>query len=85
MATESENIQVAIDIRTRFMRRMRENRSPGERLAVFAELQAASFRILRESPGGYQHFLRRNLSLRRAEVIDGVWRPVSPARRSQQP
>ena len=85
MATDSESIHVAIDIRTRYLRHMREQRSASQRLADFAKLQQASFRVLRESPRGYQHFLRRNLNSRRAEVIDGVWRPVSPARRAQQP
>ena len=85
MATDSDSIHVAIDIRTRYMRHLRENRTADQRLADFAKLQQASFRALRESPRGYQHFLRRNLNSRRAEVIDGVWRPVSPARRAQQP
>mgnify|MGYP001103940479 CR=1 FL=1 len=85
MATDSDSIHVAIDIRTRYMRHLRENRTADQRLADFAKLQQASFRVLRESPRGYQHFLRRNLNARRAEVIDGVWRPVSPARRAQQP
>ncbi len=85
MATDSDSIHVAIDIRTRYMRHLRENRTADQRLADFAKLQQASFRVLRESPRGYQHFLRRNLNSRRAEVIDGVWRPVSPARRAQQP
>ena len=85
MPTDKENIHAAIDIRTRYMRQVGENRSAGERLADFAKLQQASFRVLRESPHGYRHFLRRNLDSRRAEVIDGVWKPVSPARRAQQP
>ena len=85
MPTDSESIRVATDIRLRWKRRVRENRSAGERLADFAKLQQASFRVLRESPQGYRHFLHRNLASRRTEVIDGVWRPVSPARRSQQP
>ena len=85
MPTDSETSRVPIGIRTRHMRRVRENRSPGERLADFVKLQQASFRVLRKSPRGYRHFLRRNLVARRAEVIDGVWRPVSAARRAQQP
>ena len=85
MPTDSESIHVAINIRSQYMRRVRENRSVDERLADFAKLQQASFRVLRESPRGYRHFLHRNLASRRTEVIDGVWRPVSPARSSQQP
>ncbi|HPM81409.1 MAG TPA: hypothetical protein PLF81_11955 [Candidatus Anammoximicrobium sp.] len=85
MPTGSQSIQAAIDIRTRYMRHVRENRSAAQRLADFARLQEGSFRVLRQSPHGYQYFLRRNLASRRAEVIDGVWKPVSPARRAQQP
>ena len=84
MPTDSESIQAAIDIRTRYRRRLQQSRTASERLAEFAKLQQASFRVLRKSPRGYRHFLRRNLVSRRAEVVDGVWRPVSPARRSQQ-
>jgi|GEM_PF-1529568 len=85
MATDRGSVPLAIDIRTRYLRRLRENRTASGRLAEFAKLQQASFRVLRSSPSGYQHFLRRNMASRRAEVIDGVWRPVSPARRAQQP
>ena len=84
MPTDSASIRVAMGIRSRYMRRVRQNRSAGERLADFAKLQQASFRVLGASPRGYRHFLDRNLNSRRAEVIDGVWRPVSPARRAQQ-
>ena len=85
MPTDSESIQAAIDIRTRYRRRLRQSRTAGERLAEFAKLQQASFRVLCQSPRGFQHFIRRNMASRRAEVIDGVWRPVSPARLAQQP
>jgi len=85
MATDSDSIDAALSIRSRHMRRVRDTRSVRERLVDFAKLQQASFRVLSASPRGYQHFLRRNVHSRRAEVIDGVWRPVSPARRSQQP
>jgi hypothetical protein len=85
MPTDSESIHEAITIRSRYRRRVHENRSAGERLDDFVKLQQASFRVLRESPRGYRHFLHRNLASRRTEVIDGVWRPVSPARRAQQP
>jgi hypothetical protein len=32
--------------------------------------------VLRESPDGYQHFLRRNLQSRRVEVIDELGEPT---------
>ena len=85
MSTDSESIQAAIDVRARYMRRLRENQTAAERLAEFAKLQQASFRVLCQSPRGFQHFIRRNMASRRAEVIDGVWRPISAARRAQQP
>lgn len=84
MPSDSESIRAAINIRTRYMRRVRENRSAGDRLADFAKLQQASLSVLRASPRGYQHFLERNLHCRRVEVINGEWKPVSPARRSRQ-
>ena len=85
MTTEKDDMDAAINLRTQYMRRLSEKRSPSERLAEFARLQQASFRLLRESPHGYEHFVRRNLESRRVEVVDGVWRPVSPARRAQLP
>lgn len=85
MATDGDSIERAIDVRTRYLRQMCENRTAEERLAEMAKLQQVSFRVLRESPSGYQHFLRRNMASRRAEVIDGVWRPVSLARRALHP
>ncbi len=84
MLTDNDTIDAAIHARSRYRRRVCENRSASDRLADFAKLQEASFRVLGASPRGYRHFLMRNLNSRRVEVIDGVWRPVSPARRSQQ-
>jgi hypothetical protein len=85
MPTEGDRIDAAINTRSRFRRGMLKDRSVGERFADFARLQQASFLVLCASPKGYQHFLRRNMQSRRAEVIDGVWRPVSTARCAQQP
>ena len=85
MHGDNESIRVAINRRSRHMRRARMNRSIDQRLADFTKLQQASFRVLRASPDGYRHFLKRNLHSRRVEVIDGEWRPVSPVQRSKQP
>ena len=71
-------------VRRRYQWRVLADRSADARLADFARLQQRSFRVLQASPRGYRHFLKRNLSARRVEVIDGVWRPVSPARGAQQ-
>jgi len=84
MSSDSASIRAAIDIRTIYMQRLRENRSAGNRLADFAKLQQASLSVLCASPRGYRHFMARNLHSRRVEVINGKWKPVSPARRSQQ-
>lgn len=84
MATGYDDISSAIEKRTRFTRGMRSGESPEQRLARFVQLQRRAFELLQASHGGFQHFLRRNLEIRRAEVIDGEWRPVSPDRRSRQ-
>ncbi len=84
MLTDNDKIAAAIGVRSRYQRRVREGRSVTDRLADFARLQRASFNVLRASPRGYRHFLERNLYSRRVEVIDGVWRPVSPARSARQ-
>ncbi len=55
-----------------------------QRMERFAELQAASFELLRSSPEGYAAFLRRNHTSRRAELINGIWQPVSPDRPSPE-
>jgi hypothetical protein len=79
--TEHDDIASAMETRRRFARRLRGGESPEERLARFVELQRASFALLQASPDGLASFLRRNFRSRRAEVIDGEWRPVSPERR----
>jgi len=85
MSTDGDSIDEALDIRRRYTRRVQRNRSVAERLANFKALQLAALRVLRESPEGYRRFLKRNMRSRRVEVIDGEWKPVAPARRSQLP
>lgn len=85
MINDRTSISTAINIRSRYMRRLSERRSAGDRLSDFAKLQEVSFRVLRESPCGYRHFLSRNLRSRRVEVIDGQWQPVSSARPKREP
>lgn len=84
MATGRDDISSAIEARRRFERRLRSSESPEQRLARFVRLQRRSFELLHASPDGFQHFLRRNYRSRRAEVINGEWRPISPDRRSDQ-
>ncbi|MDY0165200.1 MAG: hypothetical protein RBS80_01565 [Thermoguttaceae bacterium] len=85
MSADSEEIQAAIDRRQRCAAQMQGNRTPGERLEAFVRLQQASFQVLQSSPDGYRHFLRRNFYARRAEIIDGQWKPVALTRRAQLP
>lgn len=84
MATDHDEISLAIEARTRFARRLRSRESPEERLARFSQLQRELFDLLRASPDGFQHFFRRNLQARRVEVVHGEWRPVSRDRRFDQ-
>jgi hypothetical protein len=84
MPSDNDMIEAAMRTRLRYQRRMTANRTASQRLADFARLQEASFRVLCASPRGYRHFLERNLRARRVEVVDGVWKPVSPARGAQQ-
>jgi len=75
-----------VESRRRLQRQRWDKLTPHERMANFARLQEASFRILHASSSDFlRHFFSRNLQSRRVEVIDGQWRPVSPDRRSQQP
>jgi hypothetical protein len=78
-ATEIE-IASALQSRMRLQQRQNLTETPEERMARFAQLQAASFELLRSSPAGLAHFLQRNLHSRRVKVIDGQWRPVSTDR-----
>ena len=47
-----------------------EQATPEERLRDLARLQEATWAILRSSPAGYAHFLRRNFKARAIEVRD---------------
>lgn len=85
MSADQETIQQALAARLRLMRQLQQQRTAAQRLADFARLQQTSFRVLCASPEGYQHFLRRNLTSRRAQVTDGKWSPVSAARCTQLP
>ncbi len=76
--------RIGDETRTRFERRLRSSESPEQRFARFVQLQRRSFELLQASPDGFQHFLRRNFQSRRAEVSNGVWRPVSSDRHSDQ-
>lgn len=80
MTTDSESIAAALRDLHRRHQSLATEETGEQQFARFAELQAASFRLLQSSPEGWQHFLRRNYAARRAEVIDGRWQPLSPDR-----
>ncbi len=82
---DRNTISQAIRRRSEYARRVGDARTPGQRLADFARIQQVAFSILRASPNGYHHFVRRNYRARRVEVINGQFRPVLPDRRTQQP
>ena len=82
MNTDPVDISAAIQLRSRLQQRLRDQETAEERWTRFVQLQRAAFELLRSSPAGYQNFLRRNMSSRRVEVVNGEWRPVSAARRA---
>lgn len=85
MTIEDEpDISQMLELRRRHMREQQRLETLEQRWQRFAELQAASFKLLRSSPEGYENFLRRNHKSRRVEVIDGVWHAVSPDRPSPE-
>jgi hypothetical protein len=56
--------------RDRLRRKLAEQATPEERVRDLARLQEATWAILRSSPAGYAHFLRRNFKARAIEVRD---------------
>jgi hypothetical protein len=63
-----------IEVRNRFMRNRWLRLTPSERLEEMAKLQQRSWEILRSSPEGYAHFIRRNFKARsvRTEKSDNA-------------
>jgi len=56
--------------RDRLRRKLATRASPAERVRDLARLQEATWAILRSSPAGYAHFLRRNFKARAIQVRD---------------
>ena len=79
--TDPFDIDLANQVQSRLQRRLRDQETVDERWERFGQLQELSFDLLRSSPDGWDHFLRRNMASRRVEVIDGKWQPVSADRR----
>ena len=54
--------------RDRFMRRRWAAMSPEKRIQAMMDLQQKAWDLLRSSPNGYAHFLRRNFKARAINV-----------------
>lgn len=59
-------------IRDRMRKRLAAQETPAQRMAAMAELQRRTWAILRASPNGYAHFMRRNFKAR-AIRVDPKW------------
>jgi hypothetical protein len=80
MSEKSSDISIAIQARSNAQHHLWEHETAEQRLVRFGRLQQASLKLLRSSPEGLRHFLRRNMTSRRVEVINGMWRPISAHR-----
>jgi hypothetical protein len=63
--------------RDRFLRRRWAGLTAEQRVAEMMQLQETTWQLLRSSPEGYQHFLRRNF---KARAIDVPAHPMPPDR-----
>ena len=62
-----EDVADQLAARDRFRRALYARQTPAERMAAMRQLQRSTWRVLRSSPDGYAHFLRRNF---RARAVD---------------
>jgi hypothetical protein len=63
-----EDIVEQLAIRDRAIRHRWQSKTPAQRVQEMIALQEASRRLLRSSPEGYTHFLRRNFKARAIDV-----------------
>jgi len=68
MTAEPVNLQEQLARRDRFLQRQWAAMTPAERFRGMMELQQRSWDLLRSSPEGYAHFLRRNFKARAIHV-----------------
>ena len=59
-----DDIAAQLAARDRLRRHLEAKKTYSQRLREMAELQAATWQRLRQSPEGYAHFLRRNFKAR---------------------
>ena len=84
MSQADADIAKAMHARETLQRHLKSDESGEQRLERFVRLQQAAFELLRSSPEGYQHFLKRNTRSRRVQVIDGKWIPLATDRPSAE-
>jgi len=65
-----DDISEQLARRDRVRRFMTMRKTPEERMADMARLQAQAWAVLRSNPEGYAHFLRRNYKARAIPVPD---------------
>jgi hypothetical protein len=65
-----DDISKQLAIRDRYRRKVSLQRSPHERMLLMARMQDAAWEVLRRSPDGYAHFLRRNYRARSVKGWD---------------
>jgi hypothetical protein len=76
--TEMDKIDEQLARRDRFLHRRWAGLTPAQRVKEMRELQERAFSLLRSSPEGYEHFLRRNFKARAIDVGPSM-PPVTPA------
>lgn len=59
-----DEIAAQLAARDRLRRHLEAQKTYAQRLREMAQLQAATWELLRKSPQGYAHFLRRNFKAR---------------------
>jgi hypothetical protein len=63
-----EQLTEQLAVRDRMRKRLAAQCTPAERLEQMLRLQCLAWDLLRQSPQGYAHFLRRNLKARAIAV-----------------
>jgi GAF domain-containing protein len=63
-----EQLTEQLAVRDRMRKRLAAQSTPAERLEQMLRLQRLAWDLLRQSPKGYAHFLRRNLKARATAV-----------------
>ena len=63
-----DDIAEQLALRDRYRRKLAFRKTPEQRMLEMANLQAYTWSVLRNSPCGYAHFLRRNFKARAIDV-----------------